>query len=71
MREPNWKSYAIVTPQPILTPQQCQELIHTGQSEPKVILVGYLLIKLQIHIKLLWIGCIKPILISLLLTICK
>jgi PKHD-type hydroxylase len=36
MREPNWKSYAIVTPQPILTPQQCQELIRIGQSEPKI-----------------------------------
>jgi PKHD-type hydroxylase len=36
MREPNWKSYIVVTPQPILTPQQCQELIILGQAEPKI-----------------------------------
>tara|TARA_R110002020_G_scaffold227320_2_gene437941 strand:+ start:1667 stop:2266 length:600 start_codon:yes stop_codon:yes gene_type:complete len=33
MREPIWKSYAVVTPQPILTPQQCQELVSIGQTE--------------------------------------
>lgn len=36
MIEPNWKSYVVIVPQPILTPQQCQELIEIGQSEPKV-----------------------------------
>ena len=36
MREPSWKSYAILTPRPLLTPQQCQELIRVGQAEPKV-----------------------------------
>jgi len=36
MREPNWKSYAVVTPQPILTPQQCQEFINLGQTEPQI-----------------------------------
>ena len=36
MREPNWKSYAVVTPQPILTPQQCQEFINIGQTEPQI-----------------------------------
>ena len=36
MREPNWKSYIIVTPQPILTPQQCQECISVGQAEPQI-----------------------------------
>ena len=36
MREPNWKSYIIVTPQPILTPQQCQEFISVGQAEPQI-----------------------------------
>jgi len=35
MREPNWKSYMVLSPQPILTPQQCQELIRLGQAEPK------------------------------------
>ena len=35
MIEPDWKSYVIIVPQPILTPQQCQELIRLGQSEPQ------------------------------------
>tara|TARA_R110000744_G_scaffold179461_1_gene298460 strand:- start:40 stop:633 length:594 start_codon:yes stop_codon:yes gene_type:complete len=35
MREPEWKSYVVVTPQPILIPQQCQELIRLGQAEPQ------------------------------------
>ena len=35
MREPNWKSYIVVAPHPILTPQQCQELIRLGQAEPQ------------------------------------
>ena len=33
MKEPNWKSYVVVVPQPILIPQQCQELIRLGQAE--------------------------------------
>ena len=35
MREPNWKSYIVREPEPILTPQQCQELIKLGQAEPQ------------------------------------
>ena len=35
MKEPNWKSYVVVVPQPILIPQQCQELIRLGQAEPQ------------------------------------
>ena len=35
MREPNWKSYIVREPKPILTPQQCQELIRLGQAEPQ------------------------------------
>ena len=35
MKEPDWKSYVVIIPQPILTPQQCQELIKIGQSKPK------------------------------------
>tara|TARA_R100001594_G_scaffold24338_1_gene47698 strand:- start:835 stop:1428 length:594 start_codon:yes stop_codon:yes gene_type:complete len=35
MIEPKWKSYIVIIPQPIFTPQQCQELIKIGQSEPK------------------------------------
>lgn len=35
MREPEWKSYIVVVPEPILTPQQCQELIRLGQAEPQ------------------------------------
>ncbi len=35
MREPEWKSYIVVEPEPILTPQQCQELIRLGQAEPQ------------------------------------
>ena len=35
MREPNWKSYIVREPEPILTPQQCQELIRLGQAEPQ------------------------------------
>ena len=35
MREPDWKSYIVVEPEPILTPQQCQELIKLGQAEPQ------------------------------------
>ena len=35
MREPNWKSYVVLLPKPILTPQQCRELIRLGQAEPQ------------------------------------
>ena len=35
MREPDWKSYIVVEPEPILTPQQCQEFIKLGQAEPQ------------------------------------
>ena len=34
MREPDWKSYIVAEPEPILSPQQCQELIKLGQAEP-------------------------------------
>jgi len=36
MREPRWKSYIVATAEPVLTPQQCDELIRIGQSEPKI-----------------------------------
>ena len=35
MREPDWKSYVVALPQPILTPQQCREMIKVGQAEPQ------------------------------------
>ena len=35
MREPDWKSYIVAEPEPILSPQQCQELIRLGQAEPQ------------------------------------
>jgi len=35
MREPKWKSYMVLSPKPVLTPQQCQELIRLGQAGPK------------------------------------
>ena len=35
-KEPNWKSYIVKTAQPILTSQQCDEIIRIGQSEPKI-----------------------------------
>jgi len=34
--EPRWKSYIVETAEPVLTPQQCDELIHIGQSEPRI-----------------------------------
>ena len=34
--EPRWKSYIVETTNPVLTPQQCDELIRIGQSEPKI-----------------------------------
>ena len=36
MIEPNLKSYIITTAKPVLTPQQCDEFIRLGQSEPKI-----------------------------------
>ena len=35
MKEPRWKSYVVIVPEPILTPQQCQEFIRLGQAEPQ------------------------------------
>jgi len=34
--EARWKSYIAETAEPVLTPQQCDELIRIGQSEPKM-----------------------------------
>ena len=34
--EPRWKSYIVATAEPVLTTQQCDELIRIGQSEPKI-----------------------------------
>ena len=34
--EPRWKSYIVETAEPVLTPQQCDELICIGQAEPKI-----------------------------------
>ena len=33
--EPRWKSYVVTTTAPILTPQQCDEVIKTGQALPQ------------------------------------
>jgi PKHD-type hydroxylase len=33
--EPRWKSYIVETTQPIFTPEQCQDIIKAGRSEPK------------------------------------
>ena len=32
--EPKWKSYIVETTLPILTPEQCDEVIRMGQSVP-------------------------------------
>jgi PKHD-type hydroxylase len=32
--EPRWKSYVVVTTKPVLTPEQCDEVIRLGQSAP-------------------------------------
>jgi len=34
--EPRWKSYVVKSVEPVLTPQQCDELIRIGQSEPNI-----------------------------------
>jgi PKHD-type hydroxylase len=34
--EPRWKSYIVATAEPVLTPQQCNELITIGRTEPKI-----------------------------------
>jgi PKHD-type hydroxylase len=34
--EPRWKSYIVATAEPVLTPEQCNELISIGQNEPKI-----------------------------------
>jgi len=36
MIEPIWKSYIVKTTEPVLTPQQCDEFIRVGQSEPRL-----------------------------------
>lgn len=36
MREPKWKSYAVLMPEPILTPLQCEEFIQIGTGQPKL-----------------------------------
>ena len=36
MIEPVWKSYIATTAYPVLNPQQCDELIRIGQSEPQI-----------------------------------
>ena len=33
--EPRWKSYIVETTQSIFTPEQCQDIIKAGRSEPK------------------------------------
>ena len=33
MMEPAWKSYVVLNPNPILTPEQCNELVRIGKSE--------------------------------------
>ena len=33
--EPRWKSYIVETTIPIFTPEQCQDIINAGRSEPK------------------------------------
>ena len=33
--EPRWKSYIVETTQPIFTPEQCQDIINAGRSEPR------------------------------------
>ena len=35
MREPTWKSYAVLLPEPILTPEQCEKIIRIGQTQPQ------------------------------------
>ena len=34
LHEPRWKSYIVETTEPILTPQQCNEVISMGQNQP-------------------------------------
>ena len=34
--EPRWKSYIVATAEPVLTTEQCDELISIGQNEPKI-----------------------------------
>ncbi len=35
IREPQWKSFIVITKDPIFTPEQCQKIIHVGRSLPK------------------------------------
>jgi len=32
--EPKWKAYVVTTTQPVLTPEQCEEVIRLGQTVP-------------------------------------
>ena len=32
--EPRWKSYIVETVKPILTPEQCDDVIRIGQNQP-------------------------------------
>ena len=35
--EPRWKSYVVETLDPVLTPEQCNEIINIGQNLPQVV----------------------------------
>ena len=35
IREPQWKSFIVITKDPIFTPEQCQKIIQVGRSLPK------------------------------------
>ena len=37
MMEPAWKSYVVLNPNPILTPEQCNELVRIGKSEANLL----------------------------------
>ena len=34
-REPSWKSFIVITKDPIFTPDQCDKIIEVGRSLPK------------------------------------
>ena len=34
IREPQWKSFIVITKDPIFTPEQCQKIIQVGRSLP-------------------------------------
>ena len=33
--EPRWKSFIVQTVGPVFTPEQCQDIINAGRSEPR------------------------------------